>query len=130
MPIAADRVIDYISPSYIEKEMFSVSLDSHDIVLYPNQPITVFFDYSSAGDPGAELPIELIVQPMFGDGGPAYGYFSKIFRRDIPAQYTFTVPSAGLYLVVLRECFHNRFVGRLEIEAVGDSFAQVRLTRF
>ena len=125
-----DRVVDYIAPDYIEEEKFSVSLESHGAVLYPNQPITVYFDYSLAGLEGPQLPIELVVQPMFGDGGAASGYFTKVFRSTVQNQYTFTVPSAGQYLIVNRELFHNRFFGRLVITAIGDSFAQVRLTRY
>jgi hypothetical protein len=39
------------------------------------------------------------------------------------------LPSAGLYLSVLREMFHNQWFGRLEVEAAGDIVTHVQLVR-
>jgi hypothetical protein len=94
-----------------------------------NQAFSVGFDYSKAGKYGVVLPLEIIVQPCFGPGGVGSGYRRVVFRRIVPDSYMLKLPSAGLYLIVLREMFHNQWFGRLEVEAAGDIVTHVQLVR-
>jgi hypothetical protein len=120
---------DMLSPDYSELEKIVVTKDiTGDVFVF--NPITINFDYSAcetatdAGE-GVIVPMELILQPNFGDGGAGGGYINKIFRRNAPSSFTFTVPGAGFYLIVIKEIFHNRWWGRLRFEVQGDQFSTV-----
>ena len=83
-------------------------------------------DFDNHHPGGVVLPLILQVQPAFGRG---VGYFEKVFRKTRPNSFAFSVPSAGQYLVLLRECFHNRWQGRLLIQVEGEEFTQILSTR-
>lgn len=129
MPMpGTERMVDFIAPDYVEEEMFSIRMPDLESPK-ANQVFLVEFDYSKAGEYGVVLPLELIVQPCFGPGGVGSGYRRVVFRRVVPDRYMLKLPSAGLYLIVLREMFHNQWFGRLEVEAVGDLVTHVQLVR-
>mgnify|MGYP001820843075 CR=1 FL=1 len=129
MPIAdSQRIVDFIAPDYIEEARIDLSLPDA-AAPKANQPITIAFDYTRAGEAGVMPPLELVVQPCFLEGGEASGYQRKVFRRLIPENHLFNFPSAGQYLVLLREMFHNQFFGKRLVEVAGDSVESIRLTR-
>lgn len=113
------RTIDLLSPDYVGEEKIKILL-RNEATLRAFLPITVDFDYTDVEINGLIPPLEFIVQPTFGLGGPSSGYLYKKFTRSAPSEFTFDVPSAGIYLIVLREAWHNRYWGRLEITVAGD----------
>ena len=116
--------LDTLSPTYVGADRISLEVDTSSEPLQPFKPITINIDYTDGGEAGIHVPIETIVQPGGDKGGDAYGYHYKVHRRTPPDTITFTVPSAGLYLVVVREIHHNRWQGRLEINVEGDQFGE------
>ena len=125
----ADRAIDIISPVYVGEDKISITVAEESKPLLALRPITVNIDYSGAGTDGITLPLRFIVQPGFGEGGPAGGYIEKIFRRDKPTSYTFTPIGAGDYLILIKETGHNRWQGRLVVTVGGDQFSTVETER-
>ena len=121
------NLLDLLNPVYLKEDRIGVQVEQGNRLL-ALQPITVEFDYSAADPVGVELPMEVVVAPGFGQGGEGDGYRSKVFRRSVPTSYTFTVPGAGQYLVMIREISHNRWWGRLVIEVGGDQFSRVLST--
>jgi len=119
------RTIDLLSPENVGEEKIRVLL-RNPTTLVAYQPITIDFDYSEVEINGLIPPFEFIVQPTFGLGGPESGYLYKKFTRNAPTEFTFDVPFAGTYLIVLREAWHNRYWGRLEITVTGDSLLTER----
>ena len=113
------RTIDLLSPDNVGEEKIRILL-RNETTLRAFQSITVDFNYDDVEINGLIPPLEFIVQPTFGLGGESSGYLYKQFTRDAPSEFTFDVPSAGIYLVVLREAWHNRYWGRLEITVEGD----------
>jgi len=121
------RTIDLLSPENVGEEKIMILL-RNDVTLRAYQSITVDFNYDDVETAGLIPPLEFIVQPTFGLGGESSGYLYKQFTKDAPNEFTFTVPSAGIYLVVLREAWHNRYWGRLEITVEGDPLVTERTT--
>jgi len=113
-------LIDRISPDFLCEQRIKIQMDQSSEPLMPFRRIIVNFDYGDADPEGVVLPLELIVQPAFGGGGAALGYRRIVFRRTAPSSATFTVPSAGQYLLVLREMAHNQWYGRHLITVGGD----------
>lgn len=121
------ELLDLISPVDMGSDKIVLSVDNlNDGALLVSRPITLLFDYSLAAPNGVVLPLVLQVQPAFGSG---VGYVEKVFRRFAPESYAFTVPSAGIYLAVLRECYHQRWQGRILFEVEGDEFSQIVSSR-
>ena len=122
-------ILEMLSPDFDELEKVTSTQDvTGDVFAF--DPVTVNLDYSKcetandAGE-GVVVPIEVIIQPTFGDGGEAGGYRNKIFRREAPSSFTFSVSAAGQYLIVVKEIFHNQWWGRLLINIQGDPFSTV-----
>lgn len=114
-------ILDLISPTNVGSDQISITLEE-GVSPVQNKAFTIFFDYSQAQDLGGlVLPIELIVQPLNLD---LDAYFKKVFRRSFPSSFSFSLPGAGDYLIVMRECFHNKFQGRLVITLSGDEFTK------
>jgi len=122
-------LLDILSPTYIGEDRISLSIAPGQSVR-AGTAVRFTVDYSAVGDSGLMLPLEFIVQPGFGAGGPANGYVRRVFRYYEPSEIVYTPPSAGLYLAVLREIAHNRWQGRLTFTAGGDAYdATIRATR-
>lgn len=116
-------VIDIISPRDIgQDDKIVITVDPISLPLLAGNIITVNFDYARTAPGGVVLPLELIVQPGFGRGE---GYFTNIFRQSRPNSFAFSLPSAGEWLVVLRECAHNYWLGRLTLNVGGEEFTQI-----
>lgn len=112
-------LIDIISPDYLDEKRIKVSVDPDCEPLMAFKRIIVNFNYDATYPEGVILPLILTVQPGSG-GGVANGYRRKVFRRVVPSSYTFVVPGAGKYLVLLKEEAHNYWQGRLIITVGGD----------
>ena len=118
--------LDIISPTNIGADKIVITVDPVSEPMLAQRVITLNFDYGATAPGGVVLPIILQVQPTFGRGA---GYFEHVFRRQRPSSYAFTLPSAGLWLVVLRECFHNQWQGRIQLEVGGEEFSQILSSR-
>jgi len=125
-------ILDIMSPTYIGEKKLTVEVDPASELL-TNRPITINFGYDNAivsnFNHSVNLPLQLIVQPGFGEGGTGNGFISKTFRQSRPSSYTFSVPSSGNYLVTLREMYHNRWFGSLTISVTGDEFSRLVTSR-
>lgn len=109
--------IDDFSPAYIGEDKIVLSLDASTPTPKVFTSVQVAIDYSSAEPEGVVLPLELIIQ------GPTEASFvEKTYRKFRPDSISFKPIAAGEHLVLLREVAHNRWVGRLRIEVVGDQF--------
>jgi len=120
------EILDLISPATVGSDQIKISVDPASQPLLAANVVSLNFDYSDTWPAYVSLPLILQVQPAFGRGA---GYFEKQFSRVVPSGFAFTVPGAGQYLVVLRECAHNYWQGRLLIEVGGEEFSQIQSTR-
>lgn len=112
-------IIDTISPDFMAAKRITVSVNKDCEPLMAFKRIVIDIDYTATEPEGVVLPLELIVQPGFGGGGPANGYRRKVFKYTAPESYTFTVPSSGDYLILVREIFHNKWQGSTVITVGG-----------
>lgn len=119
------RIVDLICPQGFSSETLKVNLATEG-TLRASVAVRVLFDYSGAGAKGVQLPIELVV---LHDKGLEDGCFKKVFRRSAPTEYTFTVPDAGTYMVLLREQYHNRQFGSLTLMVEGERVSPILTTR-
>lgn len=119
--------LDLVSPVTMGSDQIVLTVaNPTGEALLVGRPITIDFDYSATLPDGVVLPLILQVQPAFGRG---VGYLEKVFRKTAPNSFAFSLPGAGQYLVLLRECFHNRWQGRLLIQVDGEEFSQILSTR-
>ena len=120
------EILDLISPPTVGSDQIVISVDPVSLPLLAARVITLNFNYQTTFPAFVSLPMILQVQPAFGRGA---GYFEKVFRRRVPNSFAFTVPGAGQYLVLLRECGHNFWQGRLLLDVAGEQFSQIQSTR-
>ena len=106
--------VDQMSPDYVGEDRITLSLDTSTSPARALSPVQINVDYALAEPQGASLPLELIVN------GPTY--LRKLFRTVRPPFFVFIPELPGEHLVLLRETGHNRWVGRLLVEVVGDRF--------
>ena len=118
--------IDIISPRTIGEDKIVLTIDPVSLPLLESNIITLNFDYSETEPEGVVLPLQFIVAPAFGRG---VGFSEKIFRRTRPSSFAFSVPGAGTYLALLRECGHNSWSGSIRIVVEGEQFSQIQSTR-
>ncbi len=118
--------IDIISPRFIGSDMIGITVDAASEPLLAGRPITLDFNYARTAPSGVVLPLLFQVQPAFGRGDE---YSEHTFSRNRPSSFAFIVSTAGQYLVVLRECGHNSWQGRLLIEVGGEKFSRIQSTR-
>ena len=119
--------LDLISPVGMGSDKIVITVNNPTgEQLLVGTPITLDFNYAAAQPAGISLPLILQVQPAFGRG---VGYKEVVFRDRAPNSFAFSVPGAGQYLVVLRECFHMRWQGRILIDVAGEEFSQILSTR-
>lgn len=119
--------LDLVSPVDMGSDKIVITVNNPTgEALLVGIPITLDFDYSDTLPAGVVLPLILQVQPAFGRG---VGYKEVIFRDRVPNSFAFQVPGAGLYLAVLRECFHNRWQGRILLQIDGEEFSQIQSAR-
>lgn len=118
---------DRVSPAFVGEDRIAVTVAENSFLagnLVTGRIITVHFDYSAAAPAGIELPLIVTLQPGFGDGE---AYRRESFVRVAPETFAFKVTSAGKYLILIKERFHNEWQGRLEVEVSGDPFSDVQI---
>ena len=115
-------LIDDISPVTVGEDKIKLTLDPASDPPLANRPITINVDYSDADPNGVVLPLRFVLQPAFGGGGAGNGYDEYTYRNVAPSTLTVQVANAGEYLLLLKECFHNRWQGRLILNVEGDPF--------
>lgn len=120
------ELIDIISPLTVGSDQIVITVDPVSEPLLVGNAITLNFDYSAVAPGGVVLPLIFKVQPLFGRG---VGYSEQVFRRHRLNSYSFTVPGAGRYLALLRECYHNHWQGRILLDVGGEEFSQIQSTR-
>ncbi len=116
-------LIDIISPMYLGETRIRVSVNPSCEPLMAFRPVTVDFNYDATKPGGIALPLVLVVQPALSEVAAAGGYRRKVFKRHPPVSYTFTVPSAGDYLIMIREFAHNQWRGQKVITVGGDQLS-------
>jgi len=110
--------IDNIAPAYIGEDKFILSVNVGSLPLLALNPAIIDVDYSAADNGGGyELPIEFIVQSPSFDG---IGFVRRVYRKHAPTSIAFTPLAAGTHLVLVKECCHNLWQGRLVITVGGD----------
>ncbi len=124
--MAEPLTIDLISPRTIGEDKIGITVDPISLPLLVGVPVTLNFDYSRTVPSGVVLPLILVVQPGFGRGA---GYFTKVFRKKRPGSFAFSLPGAGQWLAVLRECGHNYWQGRIVLDMAGEQFSQIQSSR-
>lgn len=107
--------IDEICPTDVGAEYIKLTLVNADENLLAHVPFQVAVDYSSAGDIGVALPLELVLQ------GPIAGQrIRRKFTRSAPNNLLLTPTTGGRHFILLRELFHNRWQGQLFVDVQGD----------
>jgi hypothetical protein len=117
--------VDEISPSTIGEDKITLTVDD-DSATETFKPLIVNIDYSATEPEGVMVPLEMIVQPGFGTGT---GFKREIFRNRPPRSFTFVPTEAGVYLLRLKELYHNRWQGRLLVTVAGEEFSQLETLR-
>jgi hypothetical protein len=110
--------IDNLAPAYIGEDRFILSINSSSLPLLALSPTIVDVDYSDVDDEGGiELPIEFMVTPSSIDN---IGFVRRVYRKYAPTSITFTPLVAGVHLILVKECCHNLWQGRLVVTVGGD----------
>jgi hypothetical protein len=123
----ASMTLDRVAPANVGEDRIAIQVDPESFVagnLVVLRPVTLRLDYSDTEPEGVVLPVEIQVQPKFGDGT---GYIRKVFNKVAPFAFTFKPPLAGEYLVLVREVFHNQWQGRTTLRVEGDPFGDVQI---
>lgn len=121
------ETLDRVSPAFVGEDRITIHVEEESYLagsLVALRPITLTFNYSEAEPEGLILPLEIQVQPKFGDGT---GYICRVYRRTFPTSFTFKPPLAGGYLILIRELFHNQWQGRTTLDVQGDPFGDVQI---
>jgi hypothetical protein len=120
--------INMLSAPDIGSDKFTLALRPNSEPLLPWVPITIDVDYGGVPSGGVSLPLLFTVNPGGNQGGAERGYQQNFYRDFIPSSLTFRVPFAGIYLVTLKEFFHNQWQGRLVITVEGEVFSEEIVT--
>lgn len=118
-------VQDLWSPAYVGEDRIGITVAEESFLaenLVVNRPVSFILDYSECEPEGVTLPMMITVQPQFGDGSE---YARQVYTRTRPDYFTFTPRSAGTYLILVRERFHNLWQGRKNVIVVGDPYSDV-----
>lgn len=118
------KQLDQIAPPEIGEDRIQLAVNPSCLPLLALSLVIIDVDYSLAEPGGVELPIELIVQPPSTDGT---GYVRTKYISHIPTCVMFTPIHAGRHLVLIKECCHNRWQGRLLIDVGGDEADKIEL---
>lgn len=108
-------LIEEISPATIGEDKIVLALDPATLVPRALAPVLITVDVSACEPEGLVLPLELIIQAP-----SASGCRRHILRRLVPKSLSFIPKEGGLHGVVLRELVHNRWLGKLRVEVLGD----------
>ncbi len=114
-----NEILELISPLTIGEDRIVITVDPASQPLQPQKAITLQFDFTDTLPEGLVLPLDLEVQPAFGEG---IGYQRVRFDRYLPQSYAITVALAGQYLILLKETGHNFWQGRILLDVQGDAY--------
>lgn len=120
-----ENIVDMLTPLDAEQQSISVTTES-TATLHTSRAITLLFDYTDTEPNGVIPPLDLTIIPTHEGEGVA---IRKTFRRQAPTRFTFYVQSAGRYVVLLKERFHNKTFGLLILDVAGDSAIDIPLAR-
>lgn len=115
-------MLEFLSPPTIGEDKILLSVNPLVLPLLALSPVIIDIDYSRVDDVGVQLPIEVEVQPPMEDGT---GYVRRKFTKQAPSSFSFVPINAGQHLVLVKECCHNLWQGRLLIEVGGDEASTV-----
>ena len=112
-------IVDDISPAYLgEKRLVLAPLPGAPAPA-AFAPVELTVDYSAADPDGVALPLELTVTAP-----SASGFERRFYRHSRPLTVLFVPREGGRHLVRLREPWHNRWWGSLEIVVAGERLLQ------
>lgn len=108
-------VVDEVSPASYGQDLIVLSLVPGQT---PRQfePVLIDVDYSACDPAGVVLPLELTIM---GESGAAT-FQSSTFARLKPTQLAVIPREGGRMLVRLAEAHHNRWLGTLELDVIGE----------
>lgn len=112
--------IEELSPATIGEDKIALTVDPSTSPPTALKALQINVDYSACEPAGVALPLDMIVQ-----GPTEASYIERTYRRYKPLTLNFIPFEAGVYLVLLREVAHNRWVGRLRVTVAGDPFQKV-----
>lgn len=115
-------LIEELSPETVGEDLITLTLDPLTLSPRAFSPVIVDVDYSRTLPDGVVLPLELVIQAP-----SASGYVRRVIRRLAPADITFTPREGGTHLVMLREMYHQRWMGRLRVPVAGDPLTPPKL---
>lgn len=115
-------LIEELAPETIGEDLITLTLNQLTLAPRAFSPVIVDVDYARTLPDGVVLPLELVIQAP----SPS-GYIRRIIRRLAPADITFTPREGGTHLVMLRELWHNRWLGKLRVPVAGDPLNPPRL---
>jgi hypothetical protein len=106
--------IDELCPDYVGDERITLNLRALEIPRV-GQTVDVVAAYTKAAPEGVLLPLELLIV------GPteAANQF-RIYRRFAPPLIVWIPRATGRHVVTLRERYHNRWFGSLEVSVLGN----------
>lgn len=107
-------IAELIEPAYIGEDRIKLSLDSTSTDPKAFDDVLINVDYAATLPAYVVPPLEFVVSPP-----SAINFQRKTYRR-VPKTLTFRPREGGEHLVMLRECWHNRWVGTLLVEVTGD----------
>jgi len=94
---------------------FVLALSDARITQRARTAVSVTVNYDACEPEDAVLPLELIIT------GPSPSSFKRrIFRRALPSAFDFTPVEGGTHQVMLRETWHNRWIGVLSVNVAGE----------
>ncbi len=123
-----ENTLDRVAPANVGEDRITIDIDEDSFLagnLVVLRPITMRFGYAATLPEGVILPIEVMIQPKFGDGA---GFIRDVFKRVAPTSFTFKPTLAGEYLILVRERFHNKWQGRKTVLVNGDPAGDVQLS--
>ena len=114
--------VDQICPEYVGRDVLSLTpASTAGAQAFEPVELVVAVDPTKDTDGTAQraglmIPLELIVTSPSPEN-----FFRHVYRRVLPASISFTPKEGGSHTVVLREVFHNRWLGKLVVDVAGET---------
>ncbi len=109
-------IAEAVCPDDVGARIFSLALLDPSAKLAAHQPVTITVDWSDAGDAGIVGPFEVLLTS--GTSQPSFQ--RRVYRDAMPETLTFYPREGGPHLLVVREIYHQQYVGVLRFEVAGD----------
>lgn len=107
-------IVELIEPSYVGEDRIRLTLDDTSETVKAFDSVLINVDYAATLPEGVVPPLVMTV------AAPTQGNFQERIFRRVPKTLTFRPREGGEHLVTLRECWHNRWVGILLVQVLGD----------